>query len=117
VPAIAAAVYTADDAEVVPPRPVRQQWLRQPPAGPRDERVTIEILVSDRGTVETVRVTGAPRSVSGSMFLAMSLQAIKSWDFHPALKNGDPVRYRQRMSFGTAKATAPVGAPAPTDKR
>jgi TonB family protein len=53
----------------------------------------IELIVSTDGTVESVRLLKAPRSVHDSMFLS----AAKAWQFQPALKNGFPVRYRKTV--------------------
>jgi outer membrane biosynthesis protein TonB len=99
-PAAAAALYTASDADVTPPQPIRQQWLRELPAGSPREVVTVEVVVNKRGTVDSVRLNNTPRSVGESMLFTMSLHAIKSWEFRPALKDGNPVLYRQVMSFG-----------------
>jgi len=49
--------------------------------------------VSTAGTVESVRLLKAPRSVHDSMFLS----AAKAWQFQPALKDGFPVRYRKTV--------------------
>jgi hypothetical protein len=100
--------YTASDADVTPPEPIRQQWLRTLPAARPDDVVSIELVVSERGKVESARiVNGGPRSVGESMLLTMSLHAVKSWQFSPALKGGSPVRYRQVMSFGRTASTLP----------
>jgi len=96
----AAAPYTASDADVTPPQPVRQQWLRALPAGSAGDVVTIEVVVNKRGTVDSVRMNSTPRSLGEFMVFTMSLHAIKAWEFRPALKNGNPVLYRQVMSFG-----------------
>jgi outer membrane biosynthesis protein TonB len=106
--AVPVAPYTASDADVTPPEPIRQQWLRTLPAARPDDVVSIELVVSERGKVESARiVNGGPRSVGESMLLTMSLHAVKSWQFSPALKGGSPVRYRQVMSFGRTAATLP----------
>jgi hypothetical protein len=96
----AAAPYTASDADVTPPQPVRQQWLRALPAGSAGDVVTIEVVVNKRGTVESVRMNSTPRSLGEFMLFTMSLHAIKAWEFRPALKDGNPVLYRQVMSLG-----------------
>jgi hypothetical protein len=108
----APALYTASDADVTPPQPVRQQWLRALPAGSPVDVVTIEVVVNKRGTVDSVRMNSTPRSLGESMLFTMSLHAIKTWEFRPALKDGTPVPYRQVMSFGgTANKPPPIPDP------
>jgi hypothetical protein len=45
------------------------------------------------GTVESVRLLDRPRDIHASMLLS----AAKSWQFHPAMKDGVPVRYRKTV--------------------
>ena len=58
-----------------------------------------QIVVNDRGRVESVKTSSQPRTVGEWMMFTMSLHAIKSWEFRPALKDGRPLRYRRRLSF------------------
>ena len=94
-------LYSSADADVAPPKPIIQQKLGgiigaiEPGA-----EVTIEFVVNEQGEVEFAKAKGVPRSVGESLLMATGLHAIKSWRFDPAQKNGQPVRYRNSISFG-----------------
>jgi len=79
-------VYSSADADVVPPTPPVASGIRpwRIKAGP-----SVEVTVASDGTVEKVRVLGTTR-----MSDAMVLSHVKAWKFAPALRAGDPVRYR-----------------------
>jgi outer membrane biosynthesis protein TonB len=79
-------VYSSADADVVPPTPPVASGIRpwRIKAGP-----SVEVTVGSDGTVEKVRVLGTTR-----MSDAMVLSHVKAWKFAPALRAGDPVRYR-----------------------
>jgi outer membrane biosynthesis protein TonB len=79
-------VYSSADADVVPPTPPVASDIRpwRIKAGP-----AVEVTVASDGTVEKVRVLGTTR-----MSDAMVLSHVKAWKFAPALRAGDPVRYR-----------------------
>ena len=82
-------VYSSADADVVPPTPPVASGIRpwRLKAGP-----AVEVTVSSDGTVEKVRVLGSTR-----MSDAMVLSHVKAWKFAPALRAGDPVRYRMLL--------------------
>jgi periplasmic protein TonB len=94
-------LYSSADADVAPPKPIIQQKLGgivgaiEPGA-----EVTIEFVVNEQGEVEFAKAKGVPRSVGESLLMATGLHAIKSWRFDPAQRNGQPVRYRNSISFG-----------------
>ena len=94
-------LYSATDKDVAPPRPIVQQRLGGI-VGAIDAgaEVTIEYVVDERGYVESAKAKSVPRSVGESVLMATGLHAIKSWRFQPAEKNGQPVRYRNSISFG-----------------
>jgi TonB family protein len=56
---------------------------------------TMELLVDEFGRVEQVQLVSPPVRL-GDMTL---LSAAKTWRFHPALKDGQPVRYRLSVSW------------------
>jgi hypothetical protein len=86
------ATYSAADRDVVPPLAV---YPRLPSLGPEDRGVSaFEIVVTDDGSVESVRAATAPGSVGQAMQITGILSAAKSWRFQPASKNGHAVRYR-----------------------
>ena len=82
-------VYSSADADVVPPTPPVASGLRpwRIKAGP-----AVEVTISSDGTVEKARVLGTTR-----MSDAMVLSHVKAWKFAPALRAGDPVRYRMLL--------------------
>ena len=82
-------VYSSADADVVPPTPPVASGIRpwRIKAGP-----AVEVTVGSDGTVEKVRVLGTTR-----MSDAMVLSHVKAWKFAPALRAGDPVRYRMLL--------------------
>jgi hypothetical protein len=87
-------VYSAADAEVAPPALVRTRLPIEPSPGVRaDEVPEVEVVVSAAGDVESVRLLTQSAGVGPSMMLS----AIKNWRFHPATRDGQPVRYRLRI--------------------
>jgi hypothetical protein len=90
-----AAIYSQRSEGVSSPIALRPQLPRQlsPNVNRSDLRV-IELVISPLGTVESVRLIGAPRDVHDSMLLS----AAKAWVFRPAEKNGIAVRYRKTVS-------------------
>jgi outer membrane biosynthesis protein TonB len=50
----------------------------------------VEVLVSPDGGVDRIKLVSQPRR----MVDVMTLSAAKMWQFEPALKDGEPVRYR-----------------------
>src|SRR5262249_24095922 len=87
-------IFSLDSEGVSPPEGVRPQLPRELPPGVKPEQLCrVDLIVSETGTVESVKLVGAPRSVHDSMFLS----AAKAWRFHPALKDGRPVRFRKTV--------------------
>ena len=58
-----------------------------------DDTGLVEVVVGAEGKVETAKLISAPQNVHESMFLS----AVKAWQFDPATKNGQAVRYRHQM--------------------
>jgi hypothetical protein len=89
-----AAIYSNDSAGVAPPIAVRPQLPTElPPNVSRDRLIEIELVVSEEGSVDSVRLLGEARN----MYDGMWLSAIKAWQFRPALKGGDAVKYRKTV--------------------
>ena len=59
----------------------------------------VEVTISERGEVEKARLISAPNSIHGAMLLSV----IKAWQFTPATKDGQAVRYRQVMPLIAAR--------------
>jgi hypothetical protein len=96
-PATDTRVYTADDAQVSLPT---LSWP-QLPALPRDtpeaaaghNDVVVDLLINEEGTVESVKFVTPPADMRQRMLIS----AIKAWRYHPALKDGRPVRFLHRV--------------------
>lgn len=87
-------VYSPVDTEVAPPSLVRTRLPAAPSPGFRTgELPEVEVVVSPTGEVESVKLLGQSAGVNP----AMMLSAIKNWRFHPATRDGQPVRYRLVM--------------------
>ncbi len=56
---------------------------------------TMELLIDEAGFVRQVRMTSTPTRLPDMMLLS----GAKTWRFHPALKNGKPVKYRLSVSW------------------
>jgi outer membrane biosynthesis protein TonB len=86
-------VYTQTDQNVEPPRLLSRVLPRRVPSGGSDA-ATVEVVISPEGGVERVRLTSQPRRLVD----VMELSAAKAWQFDPALKDGQPVRYRFELA-------------------
>jgi hypothetical protein len=94
-------VYSALDQDVVAPVPIyTQQFSALSSALNPSDVITIEFIVNESGTVEIARAKNPPRSIGESLLLATGIQAVKSWQFQPALKDGTPVAFRDLVTFG-----------------
>jgi periplasmic protein TonB len=82
-------VYSQTDQSVEPPRLLSRPLQRRLPSGGSDV-ATVEVVTSPEGGVERVRLTSKPRRLVD----VMELSAAKAWQFDPAVKDGQPVRYR-----------------------
>jgi outer membrane biosynthesis protein TonB len=56
---------------------------------------SVEVVVAPDGTVERIRFIAGPIRLSDIMLV----QAVKTWRFSPALKDGEPVRYQTVISW------------------
>ena len=59
---------------------------------------TMELLIDETGAVQQARLTSRPVRMSDMMLLSPA----KTWKFHPATRNGRPVKYRLTMSWTVA---------------
>jgi hypothetical protein len=87
-------VYDSSDDGVVPPELIQPRLSLVPPAGTSPDAFSVfDVLISDDGRVETVRLAGAARDYREAMFFS----AAKMWRFRPAMKDGQAVRYMKRV--------------------
>jgi hypothetical protein len=55
----------------------------------------MELLISETGSVEQVRLIAGPSRLPDVMLLS----GAKAWRFQPASRDGEAVRYRARVSW------------------
>ena len=60
-----------------------------------DNFAEFEVLITEGGGVESVKALRVPATMADAVSMTMRLSAAKAWRFHPALKDGEPVRYRR----------------------
>lgn len=89
-------VYSVRDSDVTPPVAAYPRLPSEPPSGLREEALsTLELLVSETGEVESVRLRGHPAHLAEALLATVNLSAAKTWRFVPAVKDGRPVKYRK----------------------
>ena len=89
-------IYSADDANVQPPKLTYPQALSSAFSAPHQSMMnTLEVVVSERGTVEQVRLLDGPRRLPDVMLLS----GAKAWRFEPAMNGDTPVRYRTILKW------------------
>jgi len=59
----------------------------------------MEVIVGEDGSVERVRLVSAARRMTDMMLLS----GAKSWRFAPALRDGQPVRYRITINWSASQ--------------
>jgi len=105
-------IYSERDTDVTAPkakRPLQFGPLRFDV--PATEIVTFELVIDERGHVESIRVLNASPTLSGTMFYTIALQAMRAWEFEPALKAGTPVKFVRVLSFfGSGQEVIPQEA-------
>jgi hypothetical protein len=66
-----------------------------PDESPRESvPAAIEVVVNEAGTVDSVKATTLPRTIGETLMVLNSLSIAKTWRFQPAVKDGQPVKYR-----------------------
>jgi hypothetical protein len=91
----AGAIYGVGDGDVVPPSVLYPRFLTATESGKRRADIfLVEIVVNERGEVESVKGRNSPRNIGDSLFLMNALSAAKSWRFTPAVKGNYRVKYR-----------------------
>jgi hypothetical protein len=101
-PVLAAAdatVYSVESPGVLPPVIYSPKLPPLPAADPAARGTnTMELLIDETGAVQHAKLTSTPMRMSDMMLLSPA----KTWKFHPALKDGRPVKYRLTMSWVVA---------------
>ena len=88
-------IYSDADPDVVPARLLEKQTGGPVLRGVQADMNTMELVISPQGRVEQVRLM----SVTKRMTDMLLLSGAKTWKFAPALRNGQPVRYRTLVSW------------------
>jgi hypothetical protein len=91
----ASPIYSAADVDVTPPTFTQPQIPTPLVDEASPEMNTIELIVSASGAVERVRLVSRPRRMPDMMLLS----GAKNWEFEPAVKDGQSVRYRLELSW------------------
>ena len=91
-------IYSSADTNVEPPTLLYTQ-LPGPIVVDRRHAAlnTMEVVVSELGTVERVRLIAGPTRMPDMMLLS----GAKTWQFKPAMKDDVPVRYRAILSWSS----------------
>jgi hypothetical protein len=90
--------YDKTNAEVT--APVLLTPLSHVPLPPEIRReasstdVAIQVTINEEGTVDIVKASVSPRTLGESILVYNGLSIAKTWRFHPASRNGLPVKYR-----------------------
>lgn len=94
-------IYTGDDAGVTPPVSIRQSMPMVPTSIMQQVRQNgiLEVLIDEQGRVESaiIRLSIHP------LYDSMLLSAAADWRYQPARVNGNPVKFRKRISVAVAK--------------
>jgi len=101
---IAPAFYTLADIDVTPPVVMSQQippWTFTPYAPNRVFSGTLELVIDEKGSVETVTLSDP---VWPPYDLAL-LQAAKRWQYQPAVRQGTPVKFKRILVINIDPST------------
>ena len=94
-------VFSSGDADVAPPALRRQQLptaVLEPGTAVPAGWPFLLLVVDETGAVESVRLTARPPRSGQSLYRhRMLVAAAKAWQFEPALREGQPVRYEIRV--------------------
>jgi tetratricopeptide (TPR) repeat protein len=90
-------IFTLSDSDVTAPVPVSTALPRWVPSNTVLAQLTfkgvLEVVVDERGAVESATL----REPITPLYDAALLNAAKRWTFHPATKDGKPVRFMKTM--------------------
>jgi len=97
-PRVDARIYSEADSDVAPPVATYPRLPSTlPPGTDPEDLAMIDLVVSPRGSVESVKLRRAPTTMADAMVLTMNLSAAKAWRFDPATKDGQAVRYQKSI--------------------
>ena len=93
--AIALTIYSSRDADVEPPLLLYPQIPTNLMLAGENRLNIMELLISETGAVERVRLVAGPTRLPDVMLLS----GAKAWRFQPASREGEAVRYRALVSW------------------
>jgi hypothetical protein len=93
--AMTLAIYSGRDADVEPPMLLYPQIPTNLMLAGENRLNIMELLISETGSVEQVRLVVGPSRLPDVMLLS----GAKAWRFKPASRDGDAVRYRALVSW------------------
>lgn len=96
-------IYTALDKGVVQPVPWRPYFPEEAALGGARNPSVLEILIDTEGAVESVRLRNPQNRYRDKWWLP----AAKTWRFHPALKDGQPVKFLKRIVINALEPSDP----------
>ena len=91
-------IYSKDDPDVRPAQLLTTQGTAGFSATVSDVN-TMELVISKMGRVEQVKLSAPPKRMTDMLLLS----GAKMWKFVPAMKDGQPVRYRTEVSWETTR--------------
>jgi hypothetical protein len=87
-------MYDAKDVDVAPPELIYPRAIKTWPAGSNRDLPFVEVIVNEKGTVDSVKGCEPPKTLAESLELLNALSAVGNWRFLPADKGGHSVKYR-----------------------
>ena len=94
----ASPIYTKDDPDVTPARLLTSQNGAGLDASITDVN-SMELVISKLGRVEQAKLSAPAKRMTDMVLLSSA----KTWKFAPAMRNGQPVRYRTVYSWETTR--------------
>ena len=99
--ALSREIFSAGDADVAPAELRRQQLptaVLEPGTLVPEGWPFLTLVVDETGVVESVRLTASTPAPGQSLYRhRMLVAAAKAWQFEPAIRDGQPVRYEIRV--------------------
>ena len=94
----ASPIYTKEDPDVTPARLLTAQNGTGLDASITDVN-SMELVISKLGRVEQAKLSAPAKRMTDMVLMSSA----KTWKFTPAMKNGQPVRYRTVYSWETTR--------------
>jgi hypothetical protein len=89
--AVASRIYTVSDTAVRQPVVINQSLPPYPRRPLRPMQGVVEVVIDERGAVETAAI----RAPLDPIYDTLALAASRTWQYRPAMKDGAPVKFRK----------------------